>query len=552
MLTIHEALEMPVFASAEVVAGRAGLDNQLHWVHIVDIPDARYEWQRRGVLLLTAGYGLRDHLERQAALVPKLVEQGFAGLVLSRGYYFDHTPEVIREAAERLSFPVIETPPDVLFIEITEAVLERIVNRHYSVLQQSNQIHSQLTELVLQGGDLNDLAATLAQVLGRSITIEAPSFHVLANAQYGPIDEARQQSVANGRTTPEVAQRLLDAGIYNQLIERMGPLRLPPLPELGMTMERFVSPIIVGREIYGYIWILAGDHPLTDLDELAIGHAATVAALILFKEKAVREAEESLRGDFLEQLLRGAGDSAVFSEQARRLNYRPDQPHQVLLIHGPPETGSNSRALWEDIENWLRPRNAYALLVWRDKHLVLVLESNHNDTGRQAAVEVAQTLSHPAQRLLIGVGQSYRPAEDEPASIRRSYEEAREAVRIGLAQGRHEGVMAFAELGLLHWLYHLPPEKRAGNTFLKYINDLAAYDDKRDTELVKTLESYLDHGGSLVDTAQALYIHRNTLLHRLERIEQLCPVDLHDPLQRLNLHVAVKGYRLHGNYGEFS
>jgi DNA-binding PucR family transcriptional regulator len=81
---------------------------------------------------------------------------------------------------------------------------------------------------------------------------------------------------------------------------------------------------------------------------------------------------------------------------------------------------------------------------------------------------------------------------------------------------------------------------------LKYIHDLAAYDEKRATELVKTLESYLDHGSSLVDTAQALYIHRNTLLHRLERIEQLCPVDLHDPLQRLNLHVAVKGYRLHG------
>ena len=56
------------------------------------------------------------------------------------------------------------------------------------------------------------------------------------------------------------------------------PVRLEAQPDLGMTMERIVSPIVVGGEIYGYIWIVAGDHPLTDLDELALDHAATVAA----------------------------------------------------------------------------------------------------------------------------------------------------------------------------------------------------------------------------------------------------------------------------------
>jgi len=63
-------------------------------------------------------------------------------------------------------------------------------------------------------------------------------------------------------------------------------------------------------------------------------------------------------------------------------------------------------------------------------------------------------------------------------------------------------------------------------------------------ELLKTLETYLDHGCSLVEAADALYIHRNTLLHRLKRIEELCDVDLRDPMQRLNLHAVVKDYHL--------
>jgi purine catabolism regulator len=56
--------------------------------------------------------------------------------------------------------------------------------------------------------------------------------------------------------------------------------------------------------VYGYIWIVAGDHPLTELDELAIDHAATVAALALLKDQAVRESQQAMRGDLLTQLLR--------------------------------------------------------------------------------------------------------------------------------------------------------------------------------------------------------------------------------------------------------
>ena len=106
--------------------------------------------------------------------------------------------------------------------------------------------------------------------------------------------------------------------------------------------------------------------------------------------------------------------------------------------------------------------------------------------------------------------------------------------------------MAFAELGLWHWLYHLSAEKRASNRYFQHVHTLAAYDEKRRSELVKTLETYLDNGSSLVDAAQALFIHRNTLLHRIDRIETLCEVNLRAPLDRLNLHVAVKGYRLFG------
>lgn len=543
MLTVREALALPAFTGATLVAGEAGLDNQIEWVHTIDIPDAHYDWQRRGVLLLTAGFGLRDSEERQAALVPTLVEQGFAGLVLSVGYYFDKTPEVIRQRADELGFPVIESPYEMLFIDLSEAILAQITQMQNRLLRQSHEIHKQLTDLVLRGGDLHDLAATLAQLLSRSVTIESPTFHVLANAEIGPIDEARRRSVANGRTTPQTAQRLLRKGIYAQLLQRMGPMHIPPMPDLDMEMERFVAPIIVDREIYGYMWIISGDRPLTELDELAIDRAATVAALIMLKERAVREAEESLRGDFLEQLLNGRIRSATVMEQAHRFSFRIDRPHQILLIHGAAQAGGSNHDLLATIRGWLQSYQAYPLVVARDELTVVVLEGEDPALGKQFGSAIVHEISHPSNPLLVGVGRPFT-LKDEPEGIRRSYEEAQEALRVGQAL-HDEGVIVFDDLGVLHWLFQLTPEQRRQNAYMQRIRILTTYDRERNTELLKTLEAYLDRGGSLVDTAQSLYIHRNTLLHRLERIRELCGIDLRDPWHQLNLHVAVKAYRLH-------
>jgi purine catabolism regulator len=541
MLTLRQALEMPVFATAQVVAGHAGLDNEISWVHIVEIPDAHYRWKRHGVLLLTAGYGLRDAPKRQVGLVARLVEQGFAGMVFSTGYYFDHVPEAIRLEAERSGFPLIETGREVLFIDITEALLEQIVNRQYHLLQQSTQIHEQLTGLVLEGGGLQSLAATLARLLERSVTIESPSLRVLAAAQYGNVDEARTRSVNGGRTSAELAQHLLDEGIYDQMLQRKGPLYVAPRPDLGMHMERIVAPILVEGEIFGYIWIIAGDRPLTDLDELAIARGATVAALILFKEQAVHDAEAALRGDFLEQLLRDAGDPTALSEGARRLNYRLERPHQVLLVRGISPGGSAVHTFPDDVGDWLHQQGLDALLVWRDENLVLVLEGEQEESGERLAQDLVRAISHPARRILVGVGGLSQPG----AGLRNSFSQACQAAEIGAALGNQEGALSFSSLGLLNWLRHLPEDALEANTFYQKICNLAGYDAGRNGQLLKSLETYLDHGGALLEASDALYVHRNTLLHRLERLETLLEIDLRDPWQRLNLFAAIKAYRLH-------
>lgn len=543
MLTVREALKLPALSAATVVAGQSGLDNVIEWVHIVDIPDAQFEYDRHGIFLLTTGQGLQNDSNAQLHLIPKLSNEGFAGLVWGLGFGFDSVPDQIQKSGDAHSFPIITVPPETHFVKISEEILDRITKRQFRLLQRSNTIHKQLTEIVLQGGTLQDLAVMLAKSLNRSISIEDASFRVLAYHQVGSIDEARKRSVENGRTPPDMAKLLLDRGIYSQLLQKMGALHIDPIPEAEMVMARVVAPIIVDREIYGYMWIVSGNRPFTELDELAMDQAATTAALLMFKEIAVKEATEALQGDFLEKVLSGNIHSVSFSEQAHRLGFRPEKPHQILLIQGTPKAGGNGRSLYESIQKWLHTLKAKPLLIARDKRVVLVLQSGDEESGRQLAQAMIKELSHPSCPLLIGIGKPYI-VKQNAIGLKNSFEQAEEALQIGLALQIEEEVLLFSELGYNHWLYHLPDSQRDGNAYLNRIRELARYDDDRNTELVKTLEYYLDHGGSLVETAQALYIHRNTLLHRLERIKSLIQINLRDPLQRLNLHIAIKAYRL--------
>ncbi len=540
MLTVREALGYPCLASARLVAGAAGLDQVVRRVHVVDIPDANYAWGQGG-LLLTAGYGLKDSPERQAALIPTLVQNGLVGLVFSIGWYFTATPPVMCAAAEANGFPLIEVPPEVEFISITEQLYAAIVNHQFALKERAADIHRGLMQLVLQGGDLAAVTTTLANILGRSVLIESPTSDILAAAQCGPVDEARLHVLQAGRTPPDRAQRLLKRGIYAELQQKQQPVRLSAMPDLGWTMERVVAPIIVGGEIYGYIWVVEGDHPLTDLDELAIEQAATVTALVMLQERAVREAQQALRGDFLSQILhlKGEPDSPL-SEQARAVGYRFDQPHQVLFVVGQPLAGATAAQLAARLDQRLHTASSHSLVVQREQGIAVVVEAKTDSAGQALAAQLLADLNHPNQPVTLGVGR----AQAEPRGLRISYEEAQEAAEIGQRLSPSARVMCFWELGLLDWVYRLPAEVLQANPFLAIVETLAEHDQRTRGDLVRTLEAYLDSGGALAEAAGLLTVHRNTLLYRISRIEEIADVDLRNVEQRLNLHVALKAYRL--------
>jgi purine catabolism regulator len=537
MLTIAQALEMEVFASARVVAGESGLEKPIQWIHMVDIPEMA-EWSQEGELLFTTAFGLKDNPDLQATLIPDLVEREVVGMVVGVGRYFHDIPEVMIKYANELSFPIIELPWEVPFIEVTRAISENIVRERYELMQQSLQIHNTLTQLVLMGDDLNALAKALAELVQCPVTIEDTFFRLLAYASWGGIDWARQESILQRRTPPALLTELERRGILGELRQSLHPVRIPPLPEQGLTLERIVAPIVAGREVHGYVLLIVEDRPISDLDMIAIEHAATVAALILLKERAVYETEQRLKSSLLDDLLEGESDlKSGLLEKARRFEHSLTQSQQILIFHQ--NSGGDLSNLSRWMEQKIKEQHQPGLLVERGDDLVLLLAGCQTEEGVRLAHKLWEEGQKEGYLFSVGVGRAYRGWE----KLSESYEEAREALEIRPSLLGEE-VISFDALGLLYWLRHLPPGVREKNHFSQVVLTLAEHDAQRGGELLKTLETYLDTGKNVQEAAKRLFLHRNTLRQRLSKIETLCDLELNDPPTCLNLHVALKERRL--------
>ena len=550
-LTIETALkEIAILARAEVVAGAGGLSRPLHWTHIVELPDVA-PWVREGDLLLTTAYSLRDDPEAQANLIPILASKGLAGMIVALGPYFSSVPGVMIEVANRLDFPILTLPWEVPFVEVTQAIHEHIVAEQYRLIDESLHIHKVLTNLVLEGKGFDDLVTTLANLLNRSVTIEDASLRVLAHASPGMIDEMRRRSIAEGQTPRELIDYLDAKGLFASLRRDPKPLYVPSIPEMGMTLERLIAPILVGTQLFGYVWIIATEGSLTELDFITIERVATVAALTFTRQQAVFEAEQRLKASLLDNLLDldPYYDIRQLTETLRQLGIQ--RGYHVLILEAsnhdsgvldatsidPLQTPRLARA----IERIIVDHGAQATVIQRGQRLIVLLGISES----QKATDLANSILMLFQNLDVAVVGGLSSVSSEASGLRRCYKEASEALRLGSAMSNSRlQVWRFEDLGFLHWLSNLPTEILTANRYYSIVRAIYAEDQANGSDLLNTIETLLEHQGNKQKAAQALFVHRNTLSQRLRKISDNWGIDLDNSFTLINLHIAIKEWRL--------
>jgi purine catabolism regulator len=500
--TLQDLLDLPVLRGARLVAGRAGTGRGVEGVSVMADPQT-LDHVPPGYLVLASGYTLVAATDDLAALVPRLVGQSIAGLLLKPGEALRPVPESMRKPADDLGFPLVEVPEDVPLNDIAAAALAAVLDHQAARLQRAAEIHERFTAVILTGGATRDVAATLHELLGQRVTVVDPTGSVVATAPAGvePVLSSDAAAVA---------------GVVEQPIEVEG--------------ERF-GTLIVEMDPAG----------LEDEGRVAVERAAVAIALRQVQARALAEAHESFVAVSLEELVSGQlRDRETLSERAATLGWDLERPRAVLLAIPDLPAGTAAAettlrvlaaaaraALGDDAIVWVRSRGVAALVAPASpdpadrRPLVVALQ-------REAAARLGD--------VTVGMGIG-RPVED-PLQLATSLREAVLAFEVGQWQDGPGAARLFDELGMERLLVGCS-DSDLDDFVDQTLGALLAYDRSSDGELVVTLRAWIDTR-SVAETARRVYAHYNTIRKRLERIEELVGPALTDSRRLVDLAVALR------------
>ena len=392
-----------------------------------------------------------------------------------------------------------------LFEQIDRA--NRQVRAQAEAVEVAANAHDRLTDVLLHGGGVSDVADVVAGVLrGRLVVLDSEG-HRLAGTgteSLDGLDDAVAEARASGRS---VAVARPDGPAY-------------------------VAVALAGTEHLGTLLLHGLDHELGLADRRTLERGALVTALVLLFSRSVAEAEERVRGELLSDLIeRRDLDLSRLRERARRQHADLDAPGVVAVAR---------------VEGLERHRAAQVaarlggelqgLAGEHDGRVVLVAPGEPLAVGRSLRERV-----HAAGgRCTVGVARTARG----PAKVPEAYAEARRCLDTLVTLGRTGEVSDPAGLGLARLLLGQNGPDELAAFIDSQVGPVLAYDEKRGTELVGTLEAWFASGARPAETAKRLHVHPNTVSQRLDRIGTLLGDDWRDPARGLDVQLALRLYRL--------
>ncbi|WHE07749.1 PucR family transcriptional regulator ligand-binding domain-containing protein [Thermoanaerobacterium thermosaccharolyticum] len=124
----RDILMLPSLKKFRLVGGKNGLDRNLSWVHVVDVPDVS-KWVHGGELLFTTGISIKDNVDILMKIIEEIDSKNLAGLVINVGPYIKNIPKEAISLADRLDFPLFELPWEVKLVDVTEIICNFIIKK---------------------------------------------------------------------------------------------------------------------------------------------------------------------------------------------------------------------------------------------------------------------------------------------------------------------------------------------------------------------------------------------------------------------------------------
>ena len=536
-LTVEEIRKLTLPLSTHVLSGEGLLDRPVSWTTVIHPEDdiVSKAVQKRE-LILVAPVSNPPKAHNDTELVQWAARSGASAVVL-----FGAVSATALAESKSRDLPILALTGDVRIREVEKSIISLLVNRKGQIERRGTQIYRQLTQISSRNEGMDGLLAAMARLTKKTVIVHDKRLHPLSHklqAEFAGIWDDIEYFLKKQDNLPvELHDR-------HRVVEVDPPVLMQALPVSGVA--RLVAPIIAKSLGRGYLSIIGRESDLDEIDQLVCEHGAAACALEMAKQKAVNETEKRLRGTFLDRLLLGDVSLQEAIRQGERFNHDMTQTHVAFVLSWRGENQPSLRRL-ETIVNAIIARQQAAALVWmreREGEVVVFHATDFEDPIDHSLI-LSQAFSeeinrqYPLNRVAIGLGQVAR----EVNVWRSSYRDAVQAKE--LAERLQTDIPLYiGDLGVYQLILSLSDRDKLADFCELTLGTLGEYDMRQNADLIRTLEAFFNCHGNLSQTAESLIVHRNTLLYRMNRINEIAGIDLNRPETRLALHLALTIRRL--------
>lgn len=554
LITLEDVLNLRIFESAKIKA--ANLEISYKPVEGVSVLETQLEnYIQKNDLILCTAVSFYNNINEFEAFLQDLATCEAAGLAIATGKYIDEIPQKILHLADEKKLPIIDIPYKIRFADITQAVLHKINEGKINIVKKSEELQKEILQLFLSNATLSEAAETIHKLAGMPVLIVD---------QAGMIKGYSDQS-------EKLMNKRKDA------IDSLSALNSLKHPEQTLSNSTIEIEMQTNNKTIGYI-IMDPDingEELILIDEARqiLHYITTTVALWFQKEKAIMETELRMRDDFVWSLAKGEIHSwdTVLS-RAKALNYSADLTYVCIIGYAEnlSDIFINKNAEPSGYDQWIERTEASIeeqikltgdsfqqrlMTTYQRDDLLIFLEISENqmqDTVTRFLDRAENRLKKIIPDLIMswGIGENYAGKK----LFNESYNDARTALEIGRRQLGPGFRNTYTNTGIYRILTEMAKKTEIVDVVMNTIGGLIEYDNRTNSNLVKTLTVYIKNQSNASKAARDLYLHRHTLLYRLRKIESITSRSLLDPNDLFMLDLSIRlwmtGINPENNYNE--
>jgi purine catabolism regulator len=392
--------------------------------------------------------------------------------------------------------------------------------------------------MAAEGEGLQGLARAMADISGCGIVVQDKRLHILADHPSSALLTIWEDVLHQVTSVDSLSESMRDR-------KQAGSQTIILTQEIPGGLSRLVTPITVGGVARGYLSLLGLNGELDALDHLVMEQGTLVCAVEMARTKAVRETEKRLKGDLLTAILQENLSPRDARLWAQAMGVDLSQAYVALRFSWDGPSPPSRRRLETLVNGEVIRLGARVISSPMGVEVVCFCQVPPVTSRPELALELGQavlvqdTHEYPDTPARCGIGTPAMDLSDWRTSFRQAGQALEMARRL-----RELKPLYFPDLSIYRLLFQIEHNPELIAFQEETLGPLLATDGGR--ELIHTLEAYFEHNGNLSQTAESLFIHRNTLIYRMERIAEITKLDLDKPEIRLSVQLALHIQRMRG------